>query len=516
MGKKQHSEFASTGIAKLAYEKYRFRLRKLLAMADDVELLHACWVLDWGRTEDFALPDGYDFPREYLSAKVHDEGRVQSWEIETILTEAWGSSKRRGRRMANTKSWSYVAELVTVLRCAENAESGLNPSGMIFREINRILCRQLPWQARQQNIPDLVRWSSIFSNAKLLDLFHAERGTTPHKFMLLALAFSQLFQRSAYISDPPPLPQLQVSADDIRAFLTAVSDGLPAFRQRSTSIMRTSGLAFREGPLRQKPLVRLAEGNEGIYTCPLRQPLFWRVTDGLYYDVIQHPAARSLIGSEFEKYQRRLFAAAYPDVEVGGDEDYGPPKRIRKAPDIILARNGLLKIVIECKAKRLPLADKVSLSDQVRQSLAVSELAKGVFQLARFRSDIRSGTYSGLQEDRESQFVVLTLDDWIFTGPATKGDVFSKAEEMIRRHALKIEFDLRDIVFCTAADMDIFVTRLTFDKLIAVFAKNRQAEFREYSPHSLAQEFYQRQAKGSDYPLAAEFNQIFPTKSAAK
>jgi hypothetical protein len=181
--------------------------------------------------------------------------------------------------------------------------------------------------------------------------------------------------------------------------------------------------------------------------------------------------------------------------------------RTRRTPDIILSENGVLKIAFECKAKRLPLVDKIELSDDIRQSLAVSELAKGVFQLVRFRTDLRSGAFPQLNENTNtSQYVVLTFDDWIFTGPATKGDVFIKADELISRKGLKPDFDIRDIVFCTAAELDIFVTRLTLDQLIAVYAKNRLPEFREHSPFALADEFYKAPAKWRDYPLAAEFD----------
>jgi hypothetical protein len=221
---------------------------------------------------------------------------------------------------------------------------------------------------------------------------------------------------------------------------------------------------------------------------------------------VQVPIAWNLIGSEFEKYQKRLLAAAFSSSKVQGEFSYGSKKEPKKAPDILISADGVLQLVFECKAKRLPLTEKVSATDEQRLSLAIGELAKGVFQLVRFRIDLRNKLFDDLSECAHTQFVVLTLDDWVFTGPATKDDVFDRAEDLLRRKNIKPDFDIRDVVFCTASELDVIVSRIDLERTIKLFEKNRQPEFREYSPSSLVGEFAEGKVKWGAYPLAAELD----------
>jgi hypothetical protein len=58
----------------------------------------------------------------------------------------------------------------------------------------------------------------------------------------------------------------------------------------------------------------------------------------LYHDVISHDKAKHLIGTEFEKFERRLIAAAFPQAITIGDEPYGPKRENKENPGHHLVR----------------------------------------------------------------------------------------------------------------------------------------------------------------------------------
>src|SRR5258707_1141096 len=109
---RRHERFATPRMAALTFEMRRNRVRKLLAKADDADLVEAAWILDWGREKGFKLPKGYDFPEDCLQADIPNPKRIHSWEIETLLTEALAIPKRRNQRHANTRSWNFFAEAI--------------------------------------------------------------------------------------------------------------------------------------------------------------------------------------------------------------------------------------------------------------------------------------------------------------------------------------------------------------------------------------------------------------------
>jgi hypothetical protein len=512
---KQHRKFDSQRSARVIFDMRRKRIRKLLSLADDIDLIHAAWVLEWGREGEFQLPPGYDYPTEYLRAAIHESGRIQSWEVESILIEALGTPKRPGRRGANTRAWNFFLSIISALRSAENAEGGSIVERNIFREINRILYRQGPFQGRGANIVEAVKWYSIFANEELSQIYRSAIGADPHAMLRIGLILSFYFQTNFTVTDFSLDSYLGIKDEDVKAFFRVTADSLQGVRERCRQIVNNSSLAYRESPFRTKPFVLLNLANTIQYVCPLKDVLFWRVTHGLYYDVVDVERVKHIIGEEFEKFEARLLAAAYPAATILPEEPYGPKKLNKKTPDILISQNRSLKIAFECKAKRLPLDQKINISGEIRHSIAVKEIAKAVFQLVRFRVDLRSHVYDGLTEDPDAQYVVLTLDDWVFTGPATKDDVFELAREFLDQKGIKPDFDIRDVVLCTAYELDVLVTRLTLEQLVHLYKCNRHPEYQQHSPLPLANELFPGSAKWSDYPLAREFDVILPKRRSA-
>jgi hypothetical protein len=271
-------------------------------------------------------------------------------------------------------------------------------------------------------------------------------------------------------------------------------------------------LAYRESPFRGTPLVELQQGSTTVYTCPLKDVLFWRTTSGLYYDVVENERARHIVGSKFEEFERDLIAAKFPVAGVRGEVPYGPKGLNKKTPDITVWTGGELAIAFECKAKRLPLSEQFS-SDATSSSQAISELAKGVLQLVRFHADITSGAYPSLGTvSPNAEFVVLTLDDWMFIGETARTDVMQAASVLIAKAGIQPKLDLRQIGFCTAAELDIMVTKLDLAELQSVFEACRGPARYGYSPWTVSSELFPRTNKWRDYPLADRLNAILPER----
>jgi hypothetical protein len=220
--------------------------------------------------------------------------------------------------------------------------------------------------------------------------------------------------------------------------------------------------------LRQKPVIRFTQDGKNIYIRPIEQLLQWRFTSGLYYDVIGDPRAPNLIGEQFEKYVRRLCAAAFKTQEVNGDYNYGSAARPRMSPDVLIGAKDNLSLIIECKSKKVSLAIRQSIDINEQRKVAVLELAKGIVQLNGFHEFITSSQDARFRAETNLPKLLVTLDDWVFVGSNVREEIEAVAVELSQRVRLRSPRELTSVVFCTATELDQLVSTFEFETILEI------------------------------------------------
>jgi hypothetical protein len=239
--------------------RYLKRLRKLLSCLPKADGLEAFWVLDRARMDrSFHKPFGYQYPDEFLFAKIGEPGAVHGWELEALITESMATSELTGPRTLNAKSWMAIAALVNALRSVGNAQAGLIEPGLIWRSIFRTMHRQTPWQIHDWNTADAVRWWSIFQSDPLREIFRAQVGVSLRKFVRMGMAWNLILSGSPYCNRPTASSDFRVTGEEINSFLSAVSAPLDETCALAREVVRHSTeIDFRRSALRQKPVIAL-------------------------------------------------------------------------------------------------------------------------------------------------------------------------------------------------------------------------------------------------------------------
>ena len=457
---------------------------------------------------EFIPPAKFDYPKEFLFAKITEPGAIHGWEVETLITELFATTFRPLNRTLNIRNWQAMASLFNCLRKVEDLQSGRRPDGRILDELTRILYRQLNWQVHTGiNAADAVRWWSIMRCELLEEIFLHRNGVSIKSFITLALGWNQFLSDSMYSPAITAVENFGTTANDAPrvADMLSTSDAELANSCRAIKI-NSAEIAYRDSRLRQKPVIRFSRSGKSIYIRPIEQLLQWRFTSGLYYDVIGDERAPNLIGEQFEKYVRRLCSVAFKTQEVSEDYNYGTAARTKMSPDVIISFEGTLSLIIECKSRKASRAIQQSLDVGEQRKAIVSELAKGIVQLNEFHDFVASGKELRFRTGANLPKLLVTLDDWVFVGSNVRDEIEAVAVELAHRAHLVSPKELTSVVFCTATELDQLMSAFEFETILEIIQLASTEKFKTHRLFSVGKQNFREKMRHPNYPLKDELD----------
>lgn len=461
----------------------RGRIRKLIERTDKIELLVSMWVLDraW-HDPKFRLPSAYDYPQELIGASIDSPISVRPWEIETIITEILACPRKFGDRRGNPRSWAFMSKLFNALRHLEEGESKTNRE-TIFRELTRIALRQFRWQSKNWHAAEYVRWWSIFGNPTLREIFKYKNGIEIDKFIVVGFIWNLIFNNNSITKFPHVDNIVKLTNGDVEKFARVCVIEIDDAIKDSMSVKREStSVAYRRSIFRKTPIISFNSNLGKRYIRPMELLLKWRLTSGLYYDVISDNRSANLIGLEFENYVRDLLSANFASKKFFEKITYGRKGLLRESPDILLGVGSIVEFVVECKATKLPLSVQTDIDESEQRDRVISEIAKGVLQICIFEEDVSSGMIKDIVLSDEIFPIVLTLDDWILFGQDIKKDIFERAAEMAERVGLKSDrLEQRDVIVCTANELETVITLYEDEGVYEVLRKSLNKDFKDFA-----------------------------------
>jgi hypothetical protein len=484
-------------------DRYLKRLRKLFSRLPKSDWLFAAWVIDRGHgNKGFRQPPGFNYPQRYLTADTHENGAVRGWEIETLTTECLACLVKQGRRTLDVRNWPAIAEVVTLLRDVGNAETGMTEPEAVLRNVRRSMSQQIPWQVHSHTIEDYVRWWSIFQSEKLQSIFEARMGVSFRNFIVMGFAWCLVLKENSHVAYPKAEDALGVTPSDINAFVKGTCMSLAEAVAGAKEIVTTGAeIDFRRSNLRQKPVIMLGKNDQFI--CPIWQPFLWRITSGLYYDVVGDVRAPHEIGKQYEIYTQKLMSAVAVDLQVTGEMNYGTAKKPKLSPDCIIHRAGAVEMLVECKAKKLPQVAQHSMIETKERAGAIEELAKGVVQLCRFEYALQKSMVTDRSASDDIVLLLVTLDDWVFTGPDITSSVFERATEIASAaEECFARIEKRHLTFSTARELDELCSHYSFNDIKRICAACAEERYRDYAVVNIAREGFKKERLPKNYPLA--------------
>ncbi|HLC42594.1 MAG TPA: hypothetical protein VJO34_13350 [Methylomirabilota bacterium] len=368
------------------------------------------------------FPPDIEVPDWFLQARSNVDKKVFEWELDVLARELLIHASPLGPPdpRYTLRRWSYFAGAVNKLKDLENEIVSLYPQGSILLELHRIAHREFPWQ-RPPNATWLSRYYRIFSYPDLDAVLHGATGLTARELYLLGLAFAGLYLDQFALYYPPTIEIPGLTRDHFDRFLKHFALDLEQLRARTAAAQELNdNYPYVFNPLRVHPIVGVELRGRLALVAPIPTFLFWRFTEGVYYELLNQPSFANAYGEAFQRYVGDVIERAnrtsrlqfYPEVE------YRIGKDRKDSVDWILEDDSGL-LFVESKTKRLQLRAKTEIRSTEALESELDKLATFIVQLYKTIADYRSGHYPHVpyRPGKPVYPLVLTLEEWFSFGP---------------------------------------------------------------------------------------------------
>ncbi|WP_335751391.1 hypothetical protein [Sulfitobacter sp.] len=413
-------------MVKTLNEKQRYwegRLGAVLSPIPINDLLVMSWAIEAFRNgrEALALTHA-SIPGELEDHKIGGRYFIPPWNIDAVINErlVLGIAPNPGGRHLNLKSWGAITKLLNTYSGLANVESVKDFDGNeIIAAMPRLFWPQYDWQLGFENSFRIGRAWHVYVTPAGKKAFAKKHSIDLELFLKVTFAIYALTEKNpaARASSLEAVEATKAEVFQIRKIIGETVNGHVTFAQsiRNSNIPRD----FKRSVVKERPLFEIDDRQGRIFLVPSREQLLLRITDGLYYDIVQDSNARRVSGDYFEDLCFQLIKHYYgtsSDVDREKDTSYG-----KSADLFVMDKASDLGIVVECKIRRIPQRILTS-PDPWRDCEAdFDDLIKGVVQIWRTNSELFSTS------DRSLVGVVLLYDPWTMMGNSFLEEIFLRA-----------------------------------------------------------------------------------------
>jgi len=395
------------------YKPFRNKIAEL-ALDDSLGVIWAyCQYL---QLDKFELPHDIEVNYQFTKLDVPQKW-ISEWSLEILAKEIILNSNPLPKRGKTLRSWNTLSDAVNTLRELENnIYSSRDSASTIDVELIRIAHRQFTWQMNAPNDASTIRYFKIFNQPTINDICICRIGLSVADVYLCGVAFLGTFLSHPALNVPFNLDIEALSPDKIERFLALTARPIRKLRELLKREQQYNiNFAYAYNSLRAFPLVQMMFRGKNAIACPLPTLLFWRMTAGLYYELLKDPRFSQAYGRSFQDYVGEVVRRACPPgrIQVLSEQRYGSKSLARDSVDWI-ACDAESAMFIECKAKRLSWPAKSVLDDLGALEADIGLMARAVAQVYRTIVDYLQCQYPHLPfaPSRTIYPVIVTLENW--------------------------------------------------------------------------------------------------------
>jgi len=311
--------------------------------------------------------------------------------------------------------------------------------------------QQFVWQENKPNRQTATRYYYIYRNPKLRPIFEKFFGISVEAHFVLGTLTWINYKQFLGIDYPPGVfdPRFMVTLKDFDAFVVHYSQPMDVLRKMlldSKERKMNEEFLFYFDSLRRYPMIFTKLKGKDSYICPVPTYLFWRVTDGVYYELLNQKGFDQAIGDGFKDYIGEVLAEnQYPKSVQIIDADIFIRASFPK-PDWIITK-GHCAAFVECKAKRMTLKARTDLNASPATDEQLEKLAESVIQCYLAVIDAKNKSYKELAAIKTIYPIVVNMENWYIYGDMMSR-LRTKVLEVARRKGIDEQI-IRDLPYLT-------------------------------------------------------------------
>lgn len=437
------------------------------------------------------------------------------WELHTlcreVLLNACGSE--------NTLSTpnGMMGMIDHIRRISEGiSERTVNSGDDALNSLHALAHQQARWQYSRDEAR-LFRAYHIYSDRELAPVFKQATGISVRDMFFLAIAMTGAGARQPGTNASQDYTAFGVSNEARDRFFSMTGTTLATIRHRLETLHRDDeGWEFTWNALEATPFINLDNNKSPIFWCPLPQLLLRRVTEGLFYDLVQGATTRRIkfgheYGHAFERYVGRVIGKVFDAAvfSISGEQPYKGKNGDKHGVDWIVSdKTG--NLFIECKTRRMK-QDAKETADGESLDKSLDELAEAVVQLYANIDDAIKGISKWILNRLPVYPIVVTYEDWYLLTPQVVG----KLNEYVR-----VRLDKEKLPTTLVETMPFFVTSINEFEMasqdIAYLGIQRfcasgiEKDYRHFQLSALAVAEFPTEATPHHVLLGDSWDEIFP------
>lgn len=263
--------------------------------------------------------------------------------------------------------------------------------------------------------------------------------------------------------------------------------------------------------LQSYPLILTELNKRPAHICPIPTLFFWRITSGLFYDLIKEPGFDQTFGASFQEYVGNMLAKTLDETST---TIYPEETDVRfNRSDWIIDQPSSFMLV-ECKTKRMTIGARTIIQDDSELLIQLEVLAKAVVQSYQTLEVYKNRTYKSQQypyNPAKRPFIcVVTLENWRLMGPEIE-----TLRKIVRDKLLQAGLDANlmaqaPFITCSVNEMEEFAYLLKANDL-ADIVRNYwdDPEKSSWTFMSYLDNRYKEELKVYEYVFSDEFTNIF-------
>ena len=425
-----------------------------------------------------------DLPIEARTTDRHSRSYLHPWFLETLANELlaapWDPRQRSGFiRTVNPRSFSALVTAYNLLNKAENASDGpvLRRVGVLTR-LNRLGKRQFEWQRQFSTASPLARYHSIYRTENSKIYFEEKYNLEFDRFTKSAFAIYSVLLSQPTLRSDIETGSIGITSSDLIKTINILST--PVERATDRAYVLRQGydhIGYAPSIFRVSPLITFPREGVRYVMAPFVDLLFYRITEGLFYDFVDNSNLRNEFAENLESYVSDILKNSAGRFSIGGNIPYG--RTLERTPDVLVSNADEVVAAIEVKARRQNAIIRFGENPTKDSADAYEDLSKGIFQLWKYLADSSKGLIpQGFIASNNTALGVCTLDNWIESAFGSEADIYAMAHKKADSYARGIPPECRKRVpIFSLSDMEFVLSRGGMDVLLEVIHDSATEEY---------------------------------------
>lgn len=341
---------------------------------------------------------------------------IQEWELATLAREVIANGEiYPSATKKDLRRWQTFAAFINALKDFEgNFLSGQINAENFPKEFRRMAHRQFKWQSKP-TLTEIVRYYKVFNNPRVQNYVVKHIGLTTQQWYIIGTALLGTAMTAPKHNIDPEIKIAGMIKDDFDKFVKQTAlDLLEMQKLIREKVPINEEFLYATNPLEFYPLVKIGR----YFYCPIINFLLWRLTSGLYFNLVGDKNFGKEFGLAFQDYLTEVSDVILDkDIQIVKEQKYLDGKEEKDTVDIILSQKGSA-FFVEAKAKRL----KAKSKSQILTSEAIDEdldvMADAVVQVYISIEEYKKNLYPNFSyvSTRDVFPIIVTLEEWYVFG----------------------------------------------------------------------------------------------------